>query len=127
MNFNFEGTRLDALCNISEKRSHELTIILADVASEITENHIQYSITDPDGGHSMHKGKILKRFFEAVSNEQEQIFVTLLFESLVEAMRHQVTKKRLMEAVKSGINIFLDKLHGKEQSVKNEGQSQTQA
>lgn len=125
MEFNFEGRQIDQLCNITTARGHELAGILAGVAHYVTENHLEFSFTHeegtPEAGEiGIHKGKILKCFFDAVPDPQERLFVVLLFETLVDVIADQVRKKCVMEAVKTGIKTFFEKMHGKEQPTKQE-------
>lgn len=117
MEFNFEGTEIDTLCKITSKRGLEIAGILAGVAYEIENNHLEYSFVPEkadEGTIGMHKGKILKRFMESVTDPQEQIFVVMLFDMLTDAMASQVKKKRIMEAVNGGLKNFLDAITGKE-------------
>lgn len=117
MEFNFEATHIDTLCGITEKRGHELASILADVAFEIEQNFIEYSFTphhDPKG-IGMHKGKVMKRFLQAVPDPKEQLFVVILFDTLTSVMAEQAKKRRIMEALSGGIKSFFEKLSGKEQ------------
>lgn len=104
----YEAKRTNEILGISDERTDEIILIIANVSYEIMTNHQEYSFISQEkenaGFEGMHKGKILQRFLRGFTDMQERMMVFFLFEKLLDIMQERKTNE-LLNKIKENDNL----------------------
>jgi hypothetical protein len=86
MEFNFEGVNYYSLCGLTDEVGHDLAVRISIICEEIDNNiddYVYHGSGNDDGKYGIHKGKVLKKFFEHFADEQEKVVLYFTFDHIM--------------------------------------------
>jgi len=122
MKINFEQSIIHEICGVTDERAKEIALIFAKACVEIEENYKDYQYTIEDGKHkgeaALHRGKILNRILQGVTDEQEILMACFSLDHIEQKLCRQIATNEIKAALLGGLKEGIDKLFGKKTAEK---------
>lgn len=98
--FDFDATTVGGLYGMTVESAKHSSEKMVSIVREIIENHNKYTFEASDNGETqvgVHRGKVLKRFFESAVDDKERVFLVHAFEHFLNQINKGVSVILLKE------------------------------
>jgi len=114
MEFNFEEKSFGKICNFTEEQISNLSHRMSNLGQDIETNIEPYLFngTDDEGRErqGVHRGKVLKFYFDAITDPQERAVVMFSFDHIISKLTRRIEHRQFGE----GLSGILAELFGKQ-------------